>query len=398
MRLEVRRVTGRGATYDAGDAGAGPRATRHGATSRSGPRCGPPGGCASRGPDVAAVLLASGPPRTLRGPACWWRAAGAVRASLRESVPRRPAEQRALVPALVDGDDGGVDPALADDFRATGLTHLLAVSGTNLTLVVGFLLVLARWCGCAGGGSTSWARSGSPASCCSPAPSRACCGRPRWAGSGCWRWGSNGRQRGTRALGVALVALLLVDPGLATSVGFALSVLATGGILLLAPGWRDALGRWLPRWLAEAVAVPAAAQLACTPLVAAISGPGEPGGRRRQPGGRAGGGAGDRARARGRPAGLLWAPVGRLPGRRRPGASPGSCSVARRGAALPAAAVDWGTGVLPLAVLTLLTIGARARRAGPAAPTQHRAGLLRGAGRSASWSGRRHRAGRPPAG
>ena len=33
---------------------------------------------------------------------------------------------------------------------STGLTHLLAVSGTNLTLVVGFLLVLARWCGVRG--------------------------------------------------------------------------------------------------------------------------------------------------------------------------------------------------------------------------------------------------------
>ena len=84
--------------------------------------------------------------------------------------------------------------------------------------------------------------------------------------------GVNGRERGTRALGVAIVALLLVDPGLATSIGFALSVLATAGILLLAPGWRDALAQWLPRWAAEAVAVPAAAQLACTPLVAAISG------------------------------------------------------------------------------------------------------------------------------
>ena len=56
------------------------------------------------------------------------------------------------------------------------------------------------------------------------------------------------------------------------SAGFALSVLATAGILLLAPAWRDALARWLPRWVAEAIAVPAAAQLACTPLVAAISG------------------------------------------------------------------------------------------------------------------------------
>ena len=47
-------------------------------------------------------------------------------------------------------DDGGLDPDLADDFRTTGLTHLLAVSGTNLTLVVGFVLILGRWLGVRG--------------------------------------------------------------------------------------------------------------------------------------------------------------------------------------------------------------------------------------------------------
>ncbi len=84
--------------------------------------------------------------------------------------------------------------------------------------------------------------------------------------------GTNGRHRALRWLGTAVVVLMLLDPSLAVSAGFALSALATGGILLLAPSWRDALARWLPRWLAEAIAVPAAAQLACTPLVAAISG------------------------------------------------------------------------------------------------------------------------------
>ena len=73
-----------------------------------------------------------------------------MRASIRESVAHRPDAQRALVPALVDGDDGGLDPGLEEDFRTTGLTHLTAVSGTNLTLIVGFLVVLARWGGVRG--------------------------------------------------------------------------------------------------------------------------------------------------------------------------------------------------------------------------------------------------------
>ena len=84
--------------------------------------------------------------------------------------------------------------------------------------------------------------------------------------------GRNGRSRGMRGLGVAVLGLLLVWPRLAVTAGFALSVLATAGILLLAPVWRDALMRWTPRWVAEAVSVPLAAQVACTPVVAAISG------------------------------------------------------------------------------------------------------------------------------
>ena len=47
-----------------------------------------------------------------------------------------------------DGDDAQVSTQLQDDFRTTGLTHLLAVSGTNLTLLVGFVLALAGLAAC----------------------------------------------------------------------------------------------------------------------------------------------------------------------------------------------------------------------------------------------------------
>ena len=168
--------------------------------------------------------------------------------------------------------------------------------------------------------------------------------------------GTDGRHRALRGLGTAVVVLVLLDPSLAVSAGFALSVLATGGILLLAPPWRDALARWLPRWLAEAIAVPAAAQLACTPLVAAISGqvslvavvanlmvapvvgP---------------------ATVLGLAGGVLtlvWAPVGRLCGTLASWCVAWLVAVAEHGAALPTAAVGWGTGAAALALLTVLTV------------------------------------------
>lgn len=67
--------------------------------------------------------------------------------------------------------------------------------------------------------------------------------------------------------------LLLVDPELAISPGFVLSVTATAALVLIAPGWSAGLRGWgVPHGLAEALAVPAAAQLATAPVVVALSG------------------------------------------------------------------------------------------------------------------------------
>ncbi|NYE37797.1 competence protein ComEC [Nocardioides cavernae] len=306
--------------------------------------------------DVAALVRPTGPPEVLAEPDVWWDAAAAVRRAVRAAVAGRDADARELVPALVVGDDGGLDPDLADDFRTTGLTHLLAVSGTNLTLVVGSLLVLGRWLGVRGrwlhvvaavgiAGFVLTARA-------EPSVVRAAAmGTVALVGMG-----SNGRSRGVRGLGVAVLVLLLVWPRLAVTAGFALSVLATGGILLLAPVWRDALMRWTPRWAAEAVSVPLAAQVACTPVVAALSGQVS----------LVAVGANLLAAPAVAPAtvlglaggllGLVWSPLGVLVAAPAAWSAGWIIHVARWGSAVPTAAVDWGVGPLPLALLTLLCL------------------------------------------
>jgi competence protein ComEC len=77
-------------------------------------------------------------------------------------------------------------------------------------------------------------------------------------------------------LATAVLLLVLVDPFLARTVGFALSVLATGAIVVVAPNWTTALGRWMSPGAAAALAVPAAAQLACTPVLVAVFGQATP--------------------------------------------------------------------------------------------------------------------------
>jgi competence protein ComEC len=81
------------------------------------------------------------------------------------------------------------------------------------------------------------------------------------------------RRSAVPALAAAVAALLLADPALAADPGFALSVLATAALVLVAPGWAAALRRrGVPPGAAEALAVSAAACVATAPLIAGLSG------------------------------------------------------------------------------------------------------------------------------
>ncbi len=224
------------------------------------------------GPDLAGVLTTRRPPSTLSPPGEPFDAAARVRAGIRRAVVGAPPDARALVPALVVGDDQHMSDQVVADFRTCGLTHLAAVSGTNLTLVVGFLLVLARWVGVRARGLLVVGVLGVLGFVLLARPEPSVLRAAAMGSVGLVAMGTHGRDRGARALGVAVLVLLLIDPWLVRSVGFVLSTLATAGILFLGPSFRDALRAWLPRWVAEAFAVPFAAQLACTPVVAAISG------------------------------------------------------------------------------------------------------------------------------
>ena len=308
----------------------------------------------ARTEDLAAVVSGRGPPVVREQPGRVLRGAESVRAAIRQAVGTQPAGPRALVPALVDGDDGGMPEELADDFRTAGLTHLLAVSGTNLTLVVGSLLLLARWAGVRARGLVLVGFLGVVGFVLLARTEPSVVRAAAMGSVGLLGMGHHGRRRGTRALGAAVLVLLLFDPWLAMSMGFALSVLATTGILWLAPGWRDRLMRWLPRWVAEAVSVPLAAQIACTPLVAAISGqvslvavvanllaaPAV--------------GPATVLGLLGGVVGLVSEPLGQVVATPAAWGARWIIAVAVRGAQLPVAAVSWSAGLIGIGVLTAL--------------------------------------------
>lgn len=221
---------------------------------------------------TAAIVFASSPPQ-LKGPAPPpLRGAEVMRDGLREAVAGTAPNAQSLLPALVVGDTSAMPPLLTSDLRDSGLAHLTAVSGANVAIVVGAVLLLARWIGV----RSYWLVSCGLAAVvwfvllARPQPSVL---RAAVMGSiALVAIGIAGRPQAVRTLLASVVALLLIDPWLSRSWGFALSAAATAGLVLLARRWSDRLP---PRWplpVRQAVAVAFAAQVATLPLVVALSG------------------------------------------------------------------------------------------------------------------------------
>ncbi|MFJ2947411.1 ComEC/Rec2 family competence protein [Streptomyces sp. NPDC087226] len=238
------------------------------------------------GDRFAAVLRVKGRggPEAVGRPSGPQRLAGRLRAGLREATDGLPADARALLPGLVVGDTARVTPELDEAFRETDLTHTLAVSGANFTILLALLLGppglaqraerrgLAPRLGISLRGTALLGAVLSLAFVvvCRPDPSvlrAAACGSVALLAL------ATGRRRSLiPALATAVLLLVLYDPWLARSYGFLLSVLATGALLTLGPRWSTGLRRrGLSPRLAEALAAAGAAQALCAPVVAVLA-------------------------------------------------------------------------------------------------------------------------------
>jgi competence protein ComEC len=230
-------------------------------------------GLPQRGGELSVTLFATGAPVMIGRPPWYQRAAGDVRASLRAACAGLPNQVRGLLPGLIDGDTSNLDPVLKEHFRLAGLTHLVAVSGTNCSILLGTALLLLRRAR-----ARPWVRAGVGIAVlvafvliARPSPSvlrAAVMGLITLAGL------TSGRPRDALpALGFSVIALLLFDPSLAVNAGFSMSVLATAALLTLAPSWTGALRRRrVPPGLAEMIAVASAAHVVTAPIAAALSG------------------------------------------------------------------------------------------------------------------------------
>nr|WP_260152955.1 ComEC/Rec2 family competence protein [Hoyosella altamirensis] len=228
----------------------------------------------SRRDFTVATLFARGDPQVIAESSALQRSASDVRASFIGVVSSTLGEEQAqLLPGLVIGDRSAMSQRLRDVFIATSLTHLTVVSGTHVTIVCGAVLLTARYA--TGSRRLSAVVTGVAllwfVIVCRPEPSVL---RAAAMGSVTLLALISGRRRqALPALHAAVIVLLLVRPQLATDLGFALSVTATAGIVVLTPPLTDLLvRRRVPKLLASVLAVSVTAHFVTAPLIAGFAG------------------------------------------------------------------------------------------------------------------------------
>jgi competence protein ComEC len=217
--------------------------------------------------DVAFLVFARTPARIVAKPSWYLAWANGLRSGLAWASTALPGDGGALLPGLAIGDTVAVSPSLSADMKTSSLSHLTAVSGANCAVVIGLILLAGRAAGLRRGLriAAAFAVLAGFVVLVTPEPSVL-----RAAVMAALVLAALARGRpiqGITVVGVAVIALLTVDPWLCRNYGFALSVLATAGLMVLSGPIAGLLGRWLPRWIAVLVAVPVAAQLACQPVL-----------------------------------------------------------------------------------------------------------------------------------
>jgi competence protein ComEC len=218
--------------------------------------------------DEVSYLVFARVPAVVVAPPPWYLSwANGLRAGLARVAHTLPGDGGELLPGLAIGDTTAVGATLNSAMKTSSLSHLTAVSGANCAVIIGLILLVGRALGLPRGVRIAAAvtvlvgfvvlvtpqpsvlRSAVMAAIVLAALTR---GRP---------------LSGLPVVGVSVIVLLTMDPWLADDYGFALSVLATAGLMAFAGPIARRLARILPHWIAMLVAIPLAAQLACQPVL-----------------------------------------------------------------------------------------------------------------------------------
>ena len=186
----------------------------------------------------------------------------------RAIAPGLDGERHAVLAGIVLGEDEGLTDELRDDFKASGLYHLLAVSGQNITFLALGVLGLAWLLGIPRLAAEVAAIGAIAAYVLAVGwqPSVVRAGVAGGLASLAWLL-SRPRDR-WHFLALGAVVLLAWTPASLLEPGFQLSFAAVGSIFLVVPRLRVALeGYPLTNWLREALAVSTACGAATAPIL-----------------------------------------------------------------------------------------------------------------------------------
>lgn len=242
----------------------------------------------ARGAEMVPVTLsAARAPENITDPEGIWGVTAWLRRGFHALCADLPWEAGKILPGMVMGDVSMQDSTLRNQFTVTGLSHLSAVSGSNVAVVTGAALVLATACR-AGRLTRLLVAAGALVAfvlLVGPEPSvlrAAIMGSVGLVVVASARWTDI-----IASLSAAIIALMVLSPGMAISYAFVLSVAATAGIVVVLPWWSKAvLARmplipWLPAherptqlqaMVVRMVLVAIAADLVTIPIIVHMTG------------------------------------------------------------------------------------------------------------------------------
>ena len=250
--------------------------SRHGVSSRDALACAVVGAllvASRRRPTlglVGIVLVASGlaaarPPAEPRFHETWGGTpAQGFRDSLAVGLEGAPDRSAALLAGLTIGDTSGVDPATTESFRRSGLSHLVAVSGSNVAMVLAAIAILTVRLPLMVRGGLALLGLAMYVIVVGPEPSVLRAAAMGVVGLIAYVAGRDAAS--LNSLGIALIAVLGAKPELLYSVGLHLSAAATLGIVVWSRAIERALVR-IPALLRAPIAITVAAQIAVSPLL-----------------------------------------------------------------------------------------------------------------------------------
>jgi competence protein ComEC len=214
-----------------------------------------------------AARLTAGSTSEIRAPPAGLRVLDTHRTALLDVTDPLSAQGRGLVPGAAIGDTTRLPDDLAEEMRSTGLAHITAVSGGHFAVVVAVLTLLCSLARLPRPVRVALVALASLAFVALVRPEPAVLRAAVMAAFALTGVAIGRPSQSVPALAASVVGLLVVDPWLARSFGFALSAAATGGLVLLAAPLAARLAPWTGDAAAFALAVPLAAQAACGPVL-----------------------------------------------------------------------------------------------------------------------------------